>query len=228
MQLWRLFVLSGCLLLGAWSCKTFVPVDPKVFAAPPRVYQPPPTNLFPAARAGIFIFEAPPSVPDVAYSVTMIFYQRLMEQQVFHQIEMVPQTFPSMANALQIAKEKRYELIIHGQIPYFLDSGTNSKSGIQVTLQIFEVKTGNSVCFFTDAMAAEPSRAMDLPFEWTYPKPAPSIYAMTHVLARRMAAVLAGTPLPTLYEKDKSDPKSESPRLKDSSPYYMNYGEPLK
>lgn len=161
-------------------------LEPKVYASPTQFFVAPPRGLFLTSRVGLFYFTTPLNVPNVSYPLTKIFYQQFLKHQIFYELELIPETHSTLAEALDVGRSKGYDLIILGQVPYFLDSGTTSKSGLQVDLRILEVKSGATVCYLTDAIGAEPSPMRDFVIWDTKPKPSPSIYALAQILSDRI------------------------------------------
>jgi hypothetical protein len=78
------------------------------------------------------------------------------------------------------------DLMLLGAIPYFLDSGGAGKSGIQVDLQLREVKSRHIFWYLTDAITAAQRPIIDLWVTETRPYPTPGIYTLADTLAQRM------------------------------------------
>lgn len=207
-QWWfRLVAVVGLGLTGL-GCNIEHPflLEPRVYASPTEVFLAPPCGLFLASRAGLFYFTVPDNVPAVSYPLTKIFYQELLKNRVFYELSLIPQTFSTQREALAVGRAQRYDLILLGQVPYFLDSGTTSKSGLQVHLRVLEVKSGDVVCALSDAIGAEPSPMLDLVVWDSQPKPSPSIYALSRLLAERLCQAL----LPP-FRQDQPPPTTTPP-----------------
>lgn len=210
----RALLLAGCLslLAGCNIDKPFL-LEPDVYAAPPQVFLPPPNGAAAMSRAGLFLLEAPESVPDVSFPLTQILYQSLLQNRVFQQIEVIPQGYPSPDAALLLARQRRFDFILYGQVPYFLDSGTSSKSALQLDLYLIDVKSGQKQAYVSDAIGAHPSPMLDMIMWDAKPKPSPSVYALARIVAERLALVLAGKPVPDLPDPNKSRYQSAFGRL---------------
>lgn len=206
--IWALLVAGFISLLAGCNADRPFLLEPDVYAAPPQIYQPPPNGAVAMGRAGLFYLEAPESVPEVSFPLTQILYQSLLQNRVFHQIEVIPQGLPHPDEALRLARQKHCDFILYGQVPYFLDSGTASKSGLQLELYLIDVKTGQKQAYLSDAIAAEPSPMLDLIMWDGMPKPSPSVYALARIITERLALALAGKPVPDLPDPNKTRSQS--------------------
>ncbi len=208
-------LLVSALTAGLTGCNAERPIllEPLVFAAPPEVYQPAPAGLAATSRAGLFHLETPENAPEVSYPLTQILFQSLLRNHVFHEIVVIPMGYPLPEDALRFGRNKHCDYIIRGKVPYFLDSGTSAKSGLQMDLRLIDVKTGLTVSYLSDAIAAQPSPMLDYIIWDTKPKPSPSVYALARILAERLALVLAGQPLPALPDPNKNNQKSYMGRV---------------
>jgi hypothetical protein len=179
------------LILGMASlagCETMNKADlsqPKIYVEPLQAYVEPGYNRFQNNRLAIFPFQCPPHVPEVTYRVTEIFYRQLLKNWAFVDIVKL-QPIDSIHDAIHLAKRERAELLMMGQIPYFLDSGTMGKSGLQVDLKVIEVSTGRTIWYLSDSISAEPRPIIDLWVTETKPKPSPGVYQLADMLAVRM------------------------------------------
>jgi hypothetical protein len=189
---WRWAMLFIGLASAGLGCNIEKPylLEPQVYASPTQFFVAPSPGLFTANRVGLFYFITPVNFPNVSYPLTKIFYQQFLKNQIFCELELIPETYSTLAEALSVGRSKRYDLILLGQIPYFLDSGTTSKSGLQVDLRVLEVNSGATVCYLSDAIGAEPSPMRDFVVWDTKPKPSPSIYALAQILSDRISRSL--------------------------------------
>ncbi|MDD3581594.1 MAG: hypothetical protein PHW74_11300 [Desulfobacca sp.] len=193
-RLYLALLLSLGVLAGGCNIERPYLLEPLVYAAPTQVFLDPPTGLLLTSRTGLFYFTTPDNVPNVSLPLTEIFYQQFLRKQAFYDLRLIPQTYSTLEEALRIGRVKGYDLILLGQVPYFLDSGTTSKSGLQVDLRIVEVKTGTVIGYLSDAVGAEPSPMLDFIIWDTKSKPSPSVYALAQILANRIADTLTFIP----------------------------------
>jgi hypothetical protein len=160
-----------------------------VIADQEKVYLRPPFPQY-TARAGVLLFRSPPQLPEVSHAVTQIFYRRLLEKRPFLEVVLISESFGSLPEAVMKGQAYKVDLVVLGEVPYFLDGGGMGKSGLQVDLKVVEVKTGRLLWEITDAIAATQRPIVDLWVTETRPRPTPSIYALAEHLAARMCETL--------------------------------------
>lgn len=162
-----------------------------------QVYVNPYANDCRTARAGVLLFKCPPEAPQVSYPVTQVFVRQLMEKRPFGEVTLIQETYSTAPEALRLARRLNLDVVVLGEVPYFLDSGTAGQSGVQVDLEVLEVSTGRQLWFFKDAVKATPRPIVDLIITETRPRPTPPIYTLVEQLAARMADTLVrGGPAP--------------------------------
>jgi hypothetical protein len=149
------------------------------------VYVRPPFSQY-TAKAGVLVFRSPAHLPQVSYPMTRIFYRRLLEKRPFLEVALIPESFGSLEEALGLARSHDLDVVVLGEVPYFLDGGGMGKSGLQVDIKVVEVKTGRLLWDITDAIAASRRPIVDLWVTETRPRPTPSIYELADRLAVRM------------------------------------------
>ncbi|MBM4285965.1 MAG: hypothetical protein FJ128_12080 [Deltaproteobacteria bacterium] len=207
-----LMLALGLALAGAGCspCKPHVQTDefpapswnPPRLAAPrietaQRLYTHPPVNDCRALKAGVLLFRCAPEFTQVSYPVTQIFIRRLLEKKPFRDVVLIPAPYTSQPEALRRAKSYHVDLLVLGEIPYFLDSGTVGQSGVQVDLEVVDARTGAQLWFFSDSVKATPRPIISLIVVETRPKPTPPIYDLVDQLAGRMVDLLyRGAPAP--------------------------------
>lgn len=178
--------MAGC---SVWENTPYL-TDPKILAGPPEAFVKPSYADYRNYRLAILPFRVPAQVTDVSYSLTEVFHRQLLEKRPFRAAIRVSEYSSSMAEAKRLAKAQGAELFLVGEVPYFIDSGTTGKSGLQVDLRIVETSTGNTIWYLSDTIMAEPAPIMDLWVTETKPKPSPSIYFLVEALACRMTTAM--------------------------------------
>jgi hypothetical protein len=202
----KVFLISGILvglLFGVAGCYSWEHTpyltDPRIQAGPPEAFVQPSYIDYRRSRIAILPFRVPAVVTDVGYPITEVFQRQLLEKRPFRGVVRVSEYSNSMAQAQSLAKATGAELFLLGEVPYFLDSGTCGKSGLQVDLRVVETSSGRVIWYLSDTISAEPSPIYDLWVTETKPKPAPSIYFLVEILAGRMCTAM------------KSDMETETP-----------------
>lgn len=176
--------------------------NPKIEAFQETVVPPAFTN-FMHYRLGILLFHTPHDIPEESYHITRIFYRSLLERGLFKEVVFIPVTYYETEHALRESRKYNVDLLLLGEVPYFLDSGTVGRSGLQVDLKLVEVKTRHILWYLTDAISATPKPIIDLIVTETRPKPTPSVYTLADRLADRMLGNLGGEPQVT-SQQDKN------------------------
>ncbi len=159
-----------------------------------KVYVRPPAPQY-TARAGVLLFRCPPQLSEVSAALTRIFYRRLLELRPFLEIVLISEPFGSLADGVHKGQAHKVDLVVLGEVPYFLDGAGVGRSGLQVDLKVVEVRTGRLLWEVTESIAACPRPVLDLWVTETRPRPAPSVYTLAGRLASRLCATLRERPV---------------------------------
>lgn len=183
-----------------WQTDTFPAPSPNppslanpVMADREKVYVRSPVPQY-TARAGLLFFRSPPQFPEVGEALTRIFCRQLQEKRTFLEIRLIPEPFGSVSDGVHKGRTHKVDLVVLGEVPYFLDGGGLGKTGLQVDLKVVEVETGRLLWEITDSITASPRPLLDLWVTETRPRPAPSIYNLAERLADRMSETLRERP----------------------------------
>lgn len=186
-------ILAG-LLTGAAGCASgiYVPSlsDPKIKVGPPEAFVRTDDMSYRGYRIAILPFRVPAQVTDVSYSITEVFHRQFLEKRPFKGVVRVFEYYNTLPEAQRLAKAQGADLILLGEVPYFIDSGTTGRSGLQVDLRVVETASGRTVWYLSDTISAQPAPIIDLWVTETKPEPSPSIYFLVEGLASRMCLSL--------------------------------------
>jgi hypothetical protein len=181
-------------LTGAAGCSSMIYVpglsDPQIKAGPQEAFLKTDDMRYRRFRIAILPFRVPAVVTDVSYPITEVFHRQLLQKRPFLGVVRVHEYYNSLAQAQKLAKAQGAELMVMGEVPYFIDSGTTARSGVQVDLRVVEVDTGRTVWYLSDNIMAQPAPIVDLWVTETKPEPSPSIYFLVDMLAARMSLAL--------------------------------------
>jgi hypothetical protein len=181
-------------LAGAAGCNSMIYVpgysDPKIKAGPQEAFLKSENMAYRRSRIAILPFRVPAQVTDVSYPITEVFHRQLMQKRPFLGVVRISQYYNTLAEAQRLAKAQGAELMVLGEVPYFIDSGTTGRSGVQVDLRVVEVNTGYTVWYLSDNIMAEPAAIHDLWVTESKPEPSPSVYFLVDTLAARMSLAL--------------------------------------
>ena len=165
---------------------------PKVRWSRPQVFVRPHTDRYRQRRVAIFNFNGPPGQPEVGEALARIFHRKLLQMGIFPEVILVAPPGASGRDPRRLARDLGADLILTGEVPYFMDTGTTGTSGLQVELRLEEALSGRTVWHLSLALNAAPQEIKDLWVTETKPEPTPSVYALADLLAERLCAILAG------------------------------------
>ena len=162
-----------------------------------QVYTYPGTQNLRMARAGLLNFRTVPDFAEVGPAFTQIFCRELMAKKAFAEVVPIPETYTTKEEALRLAKRYKVDVMLLGEMPYYLDGGTVGDSGLQVDLKVMEAETGRLLWSLTDSVKATRRPIVDLIVTESRPYPTPSIGTLASRLAGRLAAAMEqGQPVP--------------------------------
>lgn len=196
-----LAVFYGC---GHFQVDTFpAPSYNPPFLAKPlitqeeRIYAHPGVENLRLARVGVLYFRVPSNIPEVGHGVTQIFYRELLARRPFQEIVLLPEPYATEEEALKLARRQRLQLLVLGEVPYYLDGGTLGTSGLQMDLKVLEVDTGRLLWALSDSLRARPRPIISLMVVETRPYPTPDMGNLAARLAAQLAQTLEqGPPAP--------------------------------
>jgi hypothetical protein len=148
------------------------------------------------SRVGLLIFRAVPDFPEVGPAFTQIFYRELLAKRPFAEVVLIPEPYTTQEEALRLAKRYQLDLMVLGEVPYFLNGGTVGNSGLQVDLKVLEAGNGRLLWSLTDSIKATRRPLIDLWVVETRPYPTPNMGALAARLAARLAETLEKGPPP--------------------------------
>jgi hypothetical protein len=150
---WRqkAFLALGILVVFLAGCASpvYVPSmsDPKIRVGPQEAFVKSENPGYRRFRIAVLPFRVPDQVTDVSYPITEVFHRQLLQKRPFLGVVRVQEYYNSMAQAQRFAKNYGAELMVLGEVPYFLDSGTTGRSGVQVDLRVIEVNSGRTLWY---------------------------------------------------------------------------------
>jgi hypothetical protein len=162
-----------------------------------RVYTHPGSHRLRAGRAGLPQFRTVPDFAEVGPALTQIFYRELLAKRAFAEVVLIPETYSTNEEALRLAKRYQVDVMLLGEVPYYLDGGTVGNSGLQVDLKVMEAGSGRLLWSMSDSLKATARPIIDLIVTESRPYPTPSMGTLASRLAGKLAAKLEqGQPPP--------------------------------
>jgi hypothetical protein len=118
-----------------------------------------------------------------------IFWQTWNQAQVFPTFLYEDETtWPGLARALALARAKDVDLVIRGEVPYFLSGGSKGTTSIGLFLEIYEVQGGQRIWIIEHAGRMEPRPRRDFIIaHHTRRLPEEPAYSIMTILACDMA-----------------------------------------
>jgi hypothetical protein len=186
--------VAGC---GHWQYDQFPAPswNPTGLAAPridkrDQVYiHPGPQNLRPG-RAGLMEFRTVPDFVNVGPAFTQMFYRELLAKQAFAEVVLIPETSSTKEAAIRQGKRYKVDVLLLGEIPYYLDGGTVGNSALQVDLKVIETGSGRLLWSLSDSIKATHRPIIDLIVTESRPYPTPSMGTLASRLAGHVASRL--------------------------------------
>jgi hypothetical protein len=193
--------VAGC---GHWQYDQFpAPSWNPTGLATPRIDQRDQTYTHPglqnlrAGRAGLMEFRTVPDFANVGPAFTQIFYRELLAKRAFADVVLIPEPYSTREEALRQAKRYKVDVILLGEIPYYLDGGTVGNSGLQVDLKVMEAGSGRLLWSMSDSLKATRRPIIDLIVTESRPYPTPSMGSLAARLAGQVVTKLEqGQPTP--------------------------------
>jgi hypothetical protein len=161
-----------------------------------RVFTHPGYQNLRAGRAGLLEFRTVPDFAEVGPAFTQIFYQELLAKKTFADVVLIPEPYSTKESALRLAKKYQVDVLLLGEVPYYLDGGTVGNSGLQVDLKVVEARSGRLLWSLSDSLKATRRPIIDLIVTESRPYPTPMIGTVASRLAGRLAKTLEEGPPP--------------------------------
>ena len=162
-----------------------------------RVYTYPGAQNLRIGRAGLMEFRTVPDFANVGPAFTQIFYRELLAKRAFADVVLIPEPYSTKEAALHQAKRYKVDVMLLGEIPYYLDGGTVGNSGLQVDLKVMEAGSGRLLWSLSDSIKATRRPIIDLIVTESRPYPTPSMGSLASRLAGQVVSKLEqGQPTP--------------------------------
>ena len=132
--------------------------EPQIFVSPDRAPDNPPTALFMPLR----ITQQMEHANTVGYNLSRLVWQTWLQQGALPAIEFTEGAPPYRADlALAYGRQHSADLVIGGSINYFKDGGTVGDSAVSLSLEIYEVQSGNLLWSFGQAALMQAGKVND-------------------------------------------------------------------
>ena len=168
-------LLAGCSTQAGQTVKTNVDVGanrpltlywdewvrkgaPQIFVSPDRPPENPPTAVFMPLR----LTQQMEHANSIGYNLSRVVWQTWLQVGALPTIEFAEGAPPYRRDlALAYAKQRGADLAIGGTITYYKDGGTVGDSGVSLSLEIYDVRSGNLIWSFGQAAVMQSSKVND-------------------------------------------------------------------
>ncbi len=131
---------------------------------PAHIYKRPSDDLSMDTAIGVFRFLPPEYAPGSGYAAAAMFYRELLERG----FKSVTAEFDvhdiRLDNIMEIAEKKNYELIITGQITYYISGNELQESRVDEQIKVIDVSTRETIWYAEAAEIGKPVYASDYIF----------------------------------------------------------------
>lgn len=197
-------------LTGDFSTPFQVQVDNFVRRQPPAVYVAAAGSLGHKPRAMFAPFRLMQQINNNAVTfgdlLSRQVWQVWLGQGAFQTLEYAPQAGPFEVNrALALARRQGAEILVGGYINHYMDGGSNGESSVSLTIEVYDVKTGNMIWQISQAGIMEGQKKHDFYlFTINERNPADPSGLITRSLAWDMGKIIKGWVDPFAADSSKS------------------------
>lgn len=157
-----LVLVSGFVWFSACSTMQF----------PEHVYERSPNDLHRGTAIGVFRFSSPEYAPRSGYAAATMFYKELLERGFTNVGAEFDVQDIRLDNIMEIAEKKNYELIITGEVSYYIYGGGLQASRVDEEIKAIDVLTRETVWHAEVTEIGKPAYAADYIFFSTKAKEA--------------------------------------------------------
>jgi hypothetical protein len=164
--------------------------SPQIFVSPDQPAEQPPTALFMPLR----LTQQMEHANTVSYNLSRIVWQTWLQIGALPTLEFADNAPPYRSDlALAYGRQRKADLVIGGTINYFKDGGTVSDSAVSLSLEIYDVKSGNLLWSFGQAALMQAGKTGDyLLFATKSRLPADPVTACLTAAAGDLARMVRG------------------------------------
>lgn len=171
---------------------------------PEHIYKRPSYDLHRDTAIGVFRFWSPEYAPGSGYAAATMFYKELLERGFSKVSAEFDVHNIRLDNIMEIAERKNYELIITGEVSYYISGSEVQESRVDEQIKAIDVLTRKTVWYAEVMEIGRPVYAADYIFFSTKGKEAPSPAVLMHKNARKFCNMFL-----TPYEEEDDSAKDE-------------------
>lgn len=179
----------------------------------------PPNRELTALMVPFRMLQASTDAKVISREISRQFWQVWLSQQVFPIIELAQNAEPYRPEtARYLGAAKQAELAIGGYITHYYNGGKTGNSALSVTVEVWDLSTGNLLWSMAHSASMEPSTHSDYIILRTERRmPDDPMWVITQALARDMARAVRGWSNP--YYDDTADDDDSSGEGREPSAF---------
>ncbi|SHK39674.1 hypothetical protein SAMN02745216_03390 [Desulfatibacillum alkenivorans DSM 16219] len=183
-----LLILGAAAALSA--CSHGKSKDVSGASMPEEIYASPDYNMYRNAKVGVFPFMSPEYARGAGNSAASVFCRQLEKNRVFSAVHLEADV-PPQAIA-EIAKAKRYDLVITGAVLYWFEGSTLEPSRVEQEVTVFKPSSkGDRILWRARLMETGwPVQPKDYLLGQTHAVPAPSAMTLVQKNAGKFCKML--------------------------------------
>jgi len=184
-----MLVFSGC----ASQHRTTLPSA----GLPEEIFTTPGTNAYSGARVGVFAFSAPDYARDMGPIASQILCNELQRTRAFREVIShadIPDM--TMGNLINIARIKRYDLIITGKLLHYFEGTYLEASSVEEEMRVIRVRGGKPrlLWYAKASETVSPVSSKDFIFFQSQGEPAPSPATLMKKNAEKFCQMILKVP----------------------------------
>jgi len=157
---------------------------------PEHIYKRPSDGLYRDTAVGLFRFSSPEYAPRSGYSAATMLYKELLERGLSNVAAEFDVQDIRLDSIMEIAEKKNYELIITGEVSYYISGGELQESRVDEEIRVIDVPTRETVWYAETVEIGTPVYSADYIFFSTEQKGAPSPAVLMRRNARKFCNML--------------------------------------
>lgn len=181
------FFLVGC----AYQRRVTLPPT----GLPEEIFATPRQNYYSTSNVGIFKFTGPSYAPGMGKAATQSIYQELLRNGVF--LNVTPEldvTYTGIDNLIDIARAKKYDLVITGDLLYYFEGSLHQPSRVDERILVIDVPTNRTLWYAKAVAIASPAPYADYIFIEGHTASAPTTMTLLKRNAEKFCKMFLHSP----------------------------------
>ena len=164
---------------------------------PNEIFSIPGTNSYGTARVGVFAFAGPDYARDMGPIASQILCNELQKTRAFREVISQPAILNmTIGNLINVARIKRYDLIITGRLLHYFEGSALEASSVIEEIRVIRVRGGKPGILWhaKTSETGSPVPSRDFIFFLSDGKPAPSPATLMRISAEKFCKMILTLP----------------------------------